>query len=139
MPIISRQFKAFALAAALSLGLSRTGAAQTSVAHASDTAGIQQVSATHYRARLPVKAPAPRPETKGQAPSANAVWVAGFWDLKGDPATAPRGGWLWVPGRWTEPPAPGAYWDASHWGWSDEWWSWIPGHWDSRPAVDADS
>ena len=127
MPIISRRVTAFVLAAALSLGLS-----QAAVAQAPGKGEILSQHAAVYRAKEPVKAPAAKPETKGSAPSADAVRIPGFWDLQGDLATAPRAGWVWVPGRWIVPPVPGARWDEAHWGWSDEWWSWIPGHWDER-------
>jgi hypothetical protein len=127
MPIISRRATAFVLAAALSLGLS-----QAAVAQAPGQGPILIETTAIYRAMEPVKAPAPKPETKGRAPSADAIRIPGFWDLQGDPATAPRGGWVWVPGRWIAPPFPGARWDLAHWGWHDGWWSWVPGHWDER-------
>jgi hypothetical protein len=42
--------------------------------------------------------PAPRPETTPPRPSANATWVAGYWQwLEGD--------WLWLGGRWHVPEA----------------------------------
>ena len=92
--------------------------------------GIEKTTTVVYRAKEPVKAPPLKAETKGSARPAHAVWISGFWDLEGDPATAPRAGWVWVAGRWEVPPVPGAQWDDGHWGWSDGWWSWIPGHWD---------
>jgi hypothetical protein len=125
MPIISHRITALALAAALSLGLNRAGMAQTA-----GQGGILKENVAVYRAKEPMKAPVAKPETKGSAPSADAVRIEGFWDLQGDPRTAPNAGWVWVPGRWIVPPVRGARWDPAHWGWRDEWWSWIPGHWD---------
>jgi hypothetical protein len=42
--------------------------------------------------------PAPRPETTPPRPSANATWVAGYWQWI-------EGGWLWLGGRWHVPEA----------------------------------
>jgi hypothetical protein len=125
MPIISHRLAGFVFAGALSLGLSQAGMAQ-----AAGNTAIVQDNLSVYRAKEPVKPPATKPEAKGRAPSAGAIWTLGFWDLRGDPTTAPHAGWVWVPGRWVVPPVRGAHWDEAHWGWRDEWWSWIPGHWD---------
>lgn len=127
MRIVSPKVASFVFAAALLLGLNQAGMAQ-----APSEAAALAPPLTIYRAKHPIKAPDPKPETKGRAPSAKDVRIPGFWDLQGDPMTAPRGGWVWVPGRWAVPPFRGAYWDAGHWGWVDEWWSWIPGHWHGR-------
>ena len=121
---------------ALTLGLSRTTTAQTAYGSAANTAevgGLEIERTPRYRAREPFEAPKPRVERTGRAPLSNAVWVPGFWDLRGNPKTGPRAGWIWVPGRWVVPPRPGLHWDAAHWGWRDERWSWIPGHWVRRP------
>ena len=90
---------------------------------------VQTVTHTVYRSKTPTNPPAARAETKGKAPSAEAVWVPGFWDLRGDRNDAARAGWVWVHGRWIEPPVPHAQWDPGHWGWSDNWYTWIPSHW----------
>jgi hypothetical protein len=120
----------WAVAALLCLGLSRNGAAQSSSSSDStDVLTVEAVELTVYRAREPGKTPAAKPETRGKAPAATAVWIPGYWDLQGDRNTAPRAGWTWVPGRWATAPAKAARWDPAHWGWSNEWWSWIPGHW----------
>ena len=94
-----------------------------------DVANVETVKLTGYRTKAPADPPAAKPETKGTAPSAQAVWVPGFWDLRGDLNTSPRAGWVWVAGRWIEPPVPHARWNPGHWGWYDEWYSWIPAHW----------
>ena len=78
---------------------------------------------------IPVAAARP-PVTRSVAHATNAVWIPGFWDLKGDPASSPRGGWVYVPGQWVTPPIPGARWVSGDWGWSDDWWGWTPGHWE---------
>jgi hypothetical protein len=127
MKLITNRMAVFALAGLLSIGLSRSGVAQT--ADTSDVVTIETVNLTVYRAKEPSKPPAARQETKTPAPAADAVWLPGFWDLRADPASAPHAGWVWVPGTWVRPPMRDARWDPAHWGWSDKWWSWIPGHW----------
>jgi|SRR5882724_6580762 len=134
MPIIGHRITSLAIAGLLCLGLSRSGMAQ--MAHPSDAASVQAVNVTVYRTKQPVKAPITKSEAKGPRPSADAIWIAGFWNFQGDRYTTPSGGWVWVPGRWLTPPVRNARWDPAHWGWSDEgtvqgdrWWSWIPGHW----------
>jgi hypothetical protein len=134
MPIISQRVTALVFAVALSLGLSQPGMAQ-----AAGQQAIVKENVAVYRAKQPMKPPAAKPETKDSAPSADAVRIAGYWDLRGDPATAPRAGWVWVPGSWIVPPFRGAHWDPAHWGWRDEWWSWIPGHWAVRQDVNQDT
>jgi hypothetical protein len=132
MSSISHRVTALVFAAALSLGLSQAGMAQTA-----GRGAIQTENVTVYRAKEPLKPPAAKPETKGSPPSADAVRIPGFWDLQGNPATAPHAGWVWVPGRWIEPPFRGARWDPAHWGWRDNWFPWIPGHWvQSRAAIE---
>ena len=109
---IEQRVSAVVLAAALSMGFSRSAAAQMARAPTIERESAVKTEVT----------PAER--------SAGAVWIPGFWDLQGDPRTAPHAGWVWVPGRLEPPPMPGAHWDDAHWGWNAEWWSWIPGHWD---------
>ena len=160
MGTISHRFTAFAFAAALSLGLTRVGAAQAANPQRFqpvDTGSVQKVSTTVYRAKEPLQPPQRLPEIKVRAPSVRATWVVGSWEFRGDPRTGSRAGWVWVPGRWIEPPVPGAVWDPGHWAFNanangaeplglsaslqhgDAWWSWIPGHWDDRPRFNDES
>ncbi len=84
----------WAVAALLSLGFSRNGVAQTS--NAPDSTAVLTVEAvelTVYRTKEPGKTPVAKPETRGKAPAANAVWIPGFWDLRAGRNTAPRAGW----------------------------------------------
>jgi hypothetical protein len=133
MELVANRMMVCALAALLSAGASGPAAAQMAdTAAASDTAHavkVETVKHTVHRTQAPTNPPAARAETRGRVPSAGAVWVAGFWDLRGDPNSAARAGWVWVPGRWIEPPVPDARWDPGHWGWSDDWYTWIPAHW----------
>ena len=133
MGLVANRMTVCGLVALLSAGASRSAATQMAdPAAAADTVhavNVETVKHTVYRAKAPTNPPAPRAETKGRAPSAGAVWVAGFWDLRGDPTSAARAGWVWMPGRWIEPPVPNASWDPGHWGWSANWYTWIPAHW----------
>jgi hypothetical protein len=121
------------LAVLLSLGIGRSAAAQMAdTTRATDTTAVvkvEPVQRTVYRTKKPTSPPAAKRETKGAAPSAKAVWVPGFWDLRADRESAPSAGWVWVPGRWLEPPVQHARWDPGHWGWYEDWYSWIPAHW----------
>jgi WXXGXW repeat (2 copies) len=157
MHIISQRFAAGVVVAVLSLGLSRTAVAQaanTARVQKVDSGSVQKVNATVYRAKEPMQPPQLLPEIKVRAHAPRAVWIAGYWDMRGDPHTAPHGGWVWVPGRWVEPPVPGARWDPGHWAFNangaeplgfhteqhgDAWWAWIPGHWDDRPRFHDES
>jgi hypothetical protein len=130
MSIIGRGIRAAAVAGVLCIGLSASGSAQ--MADTTDALSIETMTVTVYRVKDPVTVPIAKSETKGRAPSADAIWMAGFWDLQGNRNTAPRAGWVWVPGQWVTPPVRGARWDPAHWGWSGGWWSWIPGHWVQR-------
>ena len=80
----------------------------------------------------PISVETPRPPVVAGpvAHAANAVWIPGFWDLQGDPASSTRGGWVYVPGQWVTAPIPGARWVSGDWGWYNDWWSWTPGHWE---------
>lgn len=127
MSIIGHRITSFAIAGVLCVGLSRSGAAQ--MADTVDAVTVETVNVTVYRTKEPATVPTAKTETKGRAPSKDAVWLPGFWDLQGNRNTAPRAGWVWVPGRWLTPPFRGAHWVPAHWGFSDDWWSWSPGHW----------
>lgn len=111
-----------AIAAGLCLGVSRSGRAQFT--EAPESANSLPVTVTVYRVKEPPKVPMAKPETKSPAPSPGAFWRAGFWDFQGNQYTAPRAGWVWVPGQWLMPPFPGASYVPAHRGWSDNWWSW---------------
>jgi hypothetical protein len=134
MRTFQHRVAAVACVAALSMIFSRTGAAQV----ARDSS-IKMENRVVYHSKTPVRPPAAKTEAKPAERAAGAVWIPGFWDLQGDPHTAPHAGWVWIPGRLENPPMPGAQWDEAHWGWAadlstevstDRWWSWIPGHWD---------
>jgi len=127
MSIIGHRIRAVAVAGVLCVGLSRSGVAQNAVT--SDGVPIETVNMGEFRAKEPAKAPIAKSETKGRAPSTDATWVPGFWNLQADPNTGSRAGWVWVGGKWHTPPARHVRWVRAHWGWSDEWWHWIPGHW----------
>ena len=122
---------------ALGLGLSVPAAAQMEAPAAAEPAavGVVQVeSVPLYRMKDPLPIPRAHRETPSAAPSKEAVWIHGYWDLLADKNTATRAGWVWIPGYWDQPPAPGLHWSEAHWGFRDGWWSWIPAHWTRRPV-----
>ena len=111
----------YGLSALLGLGTARAAAAQAAVpgllSDASTVAaGVEAGHRSAHRSKAPNL-------------SAEAVWVPGFWDFRDNPQLTPRAGWVWVPGRWLEPPVPGARWDGGHWDWDRGWYTWIPSHW----------
>lgn len=127
MKFIGNRIVIGALAALLSLGTSRSSVAQT--ADTAEVMTIETVNLQLYRAKEPSAVPAAKSESRTRSPGGKAVWIPGFWDLRGSRNSAPRAGWVWVSGRWVEPPARGARWEPAHWGMLEESWSWIPGHW----------
>jgi hypothetical protein len=127
MSSIGRRIGGLAVAGTLCVGLTRNVAAQ--MADTTNVVTVETVDVTVYRVKEPATAPTAKSETRGRAPSKDAMWVPGYWNLKGDRNTGSSAGWVWVPGRWLTPPAKTAQWDPAHWGWSDDWWSWFPGHW----------
>jgi hypothetical protein len=137
MSLIGKRITPLAMAGILWAGLSTNVSAQMADTVAADTVDVESIEAvtmTIYRTKEPPAVPAAKAERKGRAPSKDAAWIPGFWNLQGDRNTAPRAGWTWIPGRWMMRPFQGAQWIPAHWGWAapeatDRWWSWIPGHW----------
>jgi hypothetical protein len=66
--------------------------------------------------------PAPQEEVIGAPPSAEHVWVAGYWAYQGTK-------YVWVPGHWELRPRPGVIWVQGHWRDTRHGWVWTPGHW----------
>ncbi|MBS0663189.1 MAG: glycine zipper 2TM domain-containing protein [Verrucomicrobia bacterium] len=56
----------------------------------------------------PPPAPAPLADTVTPAPSANAVWIPGYWDYNGS-------GYTWSAGHWEIPPANAQSYVSAHW------------------------
>jgi hypothetical protein len=88
MSIIGHRITGLAMAGVLCLGLSRSAMAQ--VEEAGDAGNVLPVSMTVYRTEQPARVPIAKSESKGSAPSADAVWVAGFWNFQGNRDTAAR-------------------------------------------------
>jgi hypothetical protein len=55
-------------------------------------------------------------------PTANHVWVAGYW-------TRHEERWTWVHGRWCERPRPNAVWVGGHWEKDSQGYAYTPGYW----------
>lgn len=125
MTFIGNRMAIAALASLLCVGMHRSSVAQTA-----DRAEVMTIETVQlYRAKEPAPIPAAKPETKTRSPGGKAVWIPGFWDLRGNRNSAPRAGWVWIQGRWVTAPERRARWEPAHWGEVDESWSWIPGHW----------
>lgn len=96
MAIIGQRITAVAMAGVLCLGLSRRGIAQ--MADTATAVDVEAVSVMVYRVKEPAKVPIAKSDTKGRAPSADAIWVPGYWNIQGDRNTGASAGWIWVPG-----------------------------------------
>ena len=56
------------------------------------------------------------------APSPRHVWIDEDWEPR-------NGSYVYVGGRWAEPPNPGGRWIQGHWKHKRKGWMWIAGHW----------
>ena len=61
-------------------------------------------------------------EKRGPPPSRGHVWVQGYHNYNGN-------GYVWVPGRWEQPPRPRAHWVAHHWVKQRGGWVLVERHW----------
>lgn len=77
---------------------------------------------------VPEAPPAPRHEVVVERPGPHHVWVKGYWHHGGD-------AWVWMPGRWVEPPRHHAHWVVAHYGKVHGGWRYVPGHWSYEHVV----
>jgi hypothetical protein len=70
----------------------------------------------------PISPPPPRPEVITKEPSAESVWIPGYWER--DPSQ-----WSWVAGHWEKPPFLPARWVGGYWKYQTGQYHWHPGHW----------
>jgi hypothetical protein len=61
-------------------------------------------------------------EKRGEAPSPEHVWIAGYHRWDGN-------AYVWVPGRWEKPPRPHARWIAHSWVKRNGGYVMVEGHW----------
>jgi hypothetical protein len=62
-------------------------------------------------------------QRRDRAPGPGYVWVQGYQSYNGQ-------GYAWVPGRWEQPPRPGARWVAHKWNHQKNGnWVMAEGHW----------
>ena len=73
--------------------------------------------------------PPVRYERRGPMPGPGYAWVDGYWNLD-------RGRYVWVPGRWQQPPYAGAYWSHPHYDHYNDGWHYHDGHWDREDHGD---
>jgi hypothetical protein len=81
-----------------------------------------------YIGRTP---PPLRYEQRGPQPGEGYVWNEGYWGNQG-------GRYVWVGGRWVQPPYAGAYWSHPHYDHYDRGWQYHEGHWDHDDHRDGD-
>ena|SRR5688500_11448965 len=67
--------------------------------------------------------PAAQQETPTQRPSANHVWVPGFWTWRNNQ-------YQWMAGHWEVPPRVGAVWIPPRWQQEGASWRFFEGYWD---------
>ncbi|HXB62470.1 MAG TPA: hypothetical protein VNU94_06435 [Acidobacteriaceae bacterium] len=101
-------FAGAALAAAMIFGVSTPAQAQVGV----------------YIGRTP---PPLRYERRPDAPGPGYAWVDGYWGNQG-------GRYVWIGGRWQQPPYEGAYWNHPHYDHYQQGWQYHEGHWDHADA-----
>jgi hypothetical protein len=68
-----------------------------------------------------VAPPPPQVEVMGSPPSADFVWISGYWSWVGNRH-------VWVGGHWAKP-RPGHHWVAHQWVRQGDGWRLHPGHW----------
>jgi hypothetical protein len=70
-----------------------------------------------------------RYEVRPPMPAEGYAWVDGYWGDRG-------GRYVWVPGRWQQPPYAGAYWTHPHYDHYQQGWQVHEGHWDREDHRD---
>ena len=73
----------------------------------------------------PTPPPAPRVETPPPPPGPRMVWTPGHWSWERDKAT-----YVWMGGKYMEPPREHAAWVAGRWMQRPNGWIWEEGRWD---------
>lgn len=73
----------------------------------------------------PTPPPPPRAEAPPPPPGPAVVWTAGHWSWNPDTHT-----YVWVAGRYLEPPRAHAAWVPGNWVKTADGWVWEEGRWD---------
>jgi hypothetical protein len=69
--------------------------------------------------------PPPRDEMPPPSPGPAMVWMTGHWMWHPDAQS-----YVWVHGKYAEPPRDHAAWIPGHWNPRSDGWEWTDGHWD---------
>ena len=72
----------------------------------------------------PAPPPMPRVEPPPPPPGPAVAWIPGHWSWSPDSS-----GYVWIDGRYAEPPRAHASWDAGQWVHRGAGWVWEDGHW----------
>jgi YXWGXW repeat-containing protein len=75
--------------------------------------------------------PRVRVERRTRRPDRGSVWIAGYWDRRGDQ-------WDWVPGRWERPRDSRSRWIAPRYVRENRVYVYQPGHWSYDRLVEDD-
>ncbi len=73
-------------------------------------------------AYIQVAPPPPPVEVVGVAPAPGFVWIEGHHTWEGR-------AYVWVPGRWEQPPSAHARWQRGRWRHNAHGWFWVEGRW----------
>ncbi|MCG8584773.1 MAG: hypothetical protein MI757_08700 [Pirellulales bacterium] len=93
---------------------------------AQDSVTATQTTTTKVVVDSPVAPPPPKQEVIAPEPTANHVWIPGYWNR-----TPTK--WSWQPGRWEKPPFKNARYVAPYWKYNQSKYEWNPGHWATSP------
>ena len=85
-------------------------------------AGALAFSATAADVVIRIAPPRLVVQKRGRPPARNYQWVQGYHNWNGQ-------GYVWVPGRWEQPPQPRSRWVAHRYVHQNGGWVLVQGHW----------
>jgi len=85
-----------------------------------------QIGVSVYMRHTP---PPVRVEVRPEMPGPGYTWIDGYWGTQ-------NGRYVWVGGRWNQPPYEGAYYNHAHYDHTARGWEYHEGRWDGQPGHD---